>query len=107
MQCASMLGGWMGASVGPDRVGARARPGVGEAELAGVQDAVRIEGLLRGDEHVERRSEGLADEPRAVEADPVVVAQRAAVGEDRPGPGVPRGPVEGLALLARGAGPRT
>ena len=90
------------ASVGPDRGRHPARPGVGEAELAGVEDAVRVERLLRGDEHVERRPERVADEPRPVEADAVVVAQRAAVGEDRPGPRVPRGPVEGLALLARG-----
>ena len=89
------------------QTGGAGRPGIGEAELAGVEDAVRVERLLRGDEHVERGPERVADEPRPVEPDAVVVAQRAAVREDRAGPGVPRGPVEGLALARVRAGPRT
>ena len=78
------------------------RPGIGEPELARVEDAVRVERLLRGDEHVEGGAERVADEPRPVETDPVVVAQRAAVREDRARPRLPRGAVEGLALLTRG-----
>ena len=60
-------------SVGPD--GGVGRPRIGEPELARVQDAVRVQRLLGGDEDVEGGSERIAHEPRPVEADAVVVTQ--------------------------------
>ena len=65
--------------VGPDRLAGG--PGIGKAELPGVQDAVRIEGLLGGDEDVERGPERIAHEARPVEPDAVVVAEGTAVRE--------------------------
>src|SRR5581483_6717068 len=49
---------------------------VREPELAGVQDPVRVDRVLQRDEHVVRVAQRAADEPCAVEADAVVVAQR-------------------------------
>ena len=54
-----------------------------QAELAGVEDAVRVERVLHRLQHVEAGAERLAHEPAAVEADAVVVAERAAVREHR------------------------
>src|SRR6266480_115399 len=71
--------------------------GVGQAELARIEDAVRVERALQRNQNVERGAECVTDEPAAVEADTVVVAERAAVGEHDMGGGVPCGPVEGVA----------
>ena len=66
----------------------RSRPGhrsegSGEAELAGVQDAVRVEGVLHRLQHAEPVAERLGHEAGAVQADAVMVAQRAARREHR------------------------
>src|SRR6266480_4366982 len=65
--------------------------GVGQAELARIEDAVRVERALQRNQNVERGAECVTDEPAAVEADTVVVA------EHDMGGGVPCGPVEGVA----------
>ena len=83
----------------------RRRPERGvEAELARVEDAVRIEGRLDRGEHAAGRAERLADEAGPVEPDAVVVGEVAAVGEHGPLAGVPQRDVRRLDLLGRRRG---
>ena len=93
---------------GPDGVPVPARHGHGagaerrrQPELAGVEDALRVERLLDGDEHAEGGAERLGDEAGPVEADAVVVREVAAVGEHRPLAGVPQRDVRRLDLVRR------
>src|SRR5687768_15280741 len=75
--------------------------GVGEAELAGVEDAVWIERGFERDEHVEARAERVGEEARPVQADAVVMAQRGAVRERGAHPDVVHRVVVTLALVRR------
>src|SRR5215210_4230438 len=70
----------------------------GQAELARVEDPGGVEGVLEGGEDVEGGAEGGTDVATPVQPHPVVVADRPAGGEHRAGDGVPRRPVEGLAV---------
>ena len=81
--------------------------GAGQAELARVEDAVRVERVLHRLQHAEARAERVGDEAGPVQADAVVVAERAAVLEDAALSRVPRGAVVRLALGRRAGGPRT
>src|SRR6202034_4310824 len=77
------------------RPGSRPERGA-EPELARVEDADRIERVLDRLKDPEPRAERVGQEPPAVETDPVVVADRRTVCEDRSRRGVPRPAVVGL-----------
>ena len=66
-----------------------------EAELAGVEDAVGVEGRLEAPQNVEPRAERTGQEAGAVEPDAVMVADGGAVRQRGVGHGVP-----GLAVVA-------
>ena len=85
----------------------RAAQGSGRPSLPGLRMPFGSSAGLRGREHVEGGAERVAHEPGPVEADAVVVAQRAAVLEHRPRARVPRGAVVRAPARRRRAGPRT
>ena len=73
----------------------------GRPSLPGLRMPCGSSAAFHRGEDVEAVAERVVHEAGAVQADAVVVAQRAARGEDRPLPGVPRGAVVGLALVLR------
>src|SRR3954451_1427328 len=84
----------------PPRLGEGVGPeGIGQAQLARVEDAVRVEGRLHRHQHVERGTEGLAHEPGPVETDAAVVAERAAPLEHGPRADIPPVPVVAAPLF--------
>src|SRR5271169_2092231 len=66
---------------GPDSRPAQLAEGRGEAELAGIEDAAGIEGLLHRGQNVEGGTERWCHEGRPVDPDAVVVADGPAVGD--------------------------
>src|SRR5204863_7509337 len=70
-----------------------------QAELAGVEHAVRIERLLHAHQYVEGRAECLTNEARPVQSDTVMMAERPAAREHRALSRVPDGAVVAVAVV--------